>query len=280
MKGFCGVDPYSGDIYNALGTGGIPSYILSGTNLSITDFTESAVKSDIERAVKTFFETPVYANIAFEMGIQGTTMNITTTTKVFKAISSGKVYVGVNIVENKVSHMYNGQATITDRFQRTVGGEKTSVGNGYLWMDKVFTGPVSVGTTADRSFSIVLNDNWIEANIDVVACVWLVDGTSVSTLSCEDMHSVVSVQKNSGSKINIPVLIEKQNNNLVIMHSENSSVVKNVSLYNSSGKRVFNKDVTRNSREFIIPLRPFTKGVYVALCLGDNRTYSKKIVIH
>jgi len=277
-------DAFSGDMFNAFNGAGLPTYVLGGVRMADWPPTESMFKNQ----AKKFFSSPISANIAFQQSIAGSVMTINTTTKVFQNISAGQVYVSASLLEKNVSYQHNsgsGNVTINGmRIQRTVAGTKTSFGKGFLWLEKLFTAPVTAGTTKDYSFSINLNSAWKRADLIVLVSVWLIDNATVSVLSCEDVASTVAIEsKKDFTNLNGKrfVCVNKYDNSLKIKfpQMDGNDKTKSVAVINMQGKILLKKQYQDVDREIIMSLEHIPSGLYVVKSISGEKVFFDKVLI-
>lgn len=257
-------DPYSTYMHELInGGGGIPSYSVAGTVVASYPPTVDTLLS----VANDFFATPVVANVAFNYSIVGNALTVNTTTKFFQdaLAPNDTFYVGVLVVENDLEAEQNlgsGYVLETqDRVLRTVLGHPVPylTLNEGLWADQVAVGPVSAGTSINRSFTGTLNPAWIQSNLNVIVVVWKRSSGVFTALSAEDVATGVAGLPDEDQS-DFRLTPNPARETVTLQVTENSGPVL-VNLRDMTGKLVYSAKLPAGNST--IDVAGFEPGLYV-----------------
>lgn len=279
------MDPYSGDIYNAIGnntTRGIPAYVVDGIKLPITSYTEENVKDAIVDAVDSSQVKRVIANVVFSSEIKNDSLLINCSSKLFRSIKTGAVYIGAFVVEHNVEHVTSGVLINDHSVLRTVAGSKTRVLNGYLWIDKLFNSFDKAETIKDVNFKVSLNSKWKKDDLETVVVLWHIDSSKVEALNCANKPiSKVAVYPHKKGCVGSMKDFEFENSNgkYKLAFRENSLYKKYVRVFNVSGEVVYSVSFDEADNVGVLPLEQLSDGVYLISCSLGSDVVTKRVIV-
>lgn len=208
-------------------------------------------------------------------------MNISTTTKLFKNLHSGKIYLGAFIVESDVTHVLYGNEVVEHAMLRTVAGTKTSILGGYLWIDEIFSTGTSNGTIKEHTLTTTLQNSWVKENLEVIVVLWLIDGDTVTAINCQNVpyepefnqHEVIK-------KVDNPITIVPNNNDFysITFSEQLNKDYKSIEIFSVNGKSIVKTLVSPKTNQAIIDMRNISNGAYIVVVNTNEGKYCKTFI--